>query len=493
MNKIFEKGFLALQWDLSGKFIVSFIGFITTIFLARMLEPIDFGMITMVMAIISIAQIFSDMGLSGALIQRSIITEKHFSSVFWFNMVIGLGLSILVFTFSELISQFYDNQHLVSITQIISVIFIINAFGIAGTARLRRDLNYKLLAKISVKASLISSIIAIIFAYSNFGVWSLASQVIFYAIAYNFLICLNWTPSLSFSYVRLKELWSFGFRMFLSNMIDAVYNRAEFIIIGNLFFAATLGFFQRARQLSDLIIRFPSSSLASVLFPLLAKVQKKTKLLRLVLLSSLNIFSFFIFLLIGFFYIVSSDLIIFLFSSKWEFSVTYIQLLILSGFGQPISALLVSIINSRGNAKAFLKLEIWKKTLLAFGFIPLFTHGIETYLMCLIGLMYLCVFLNIIFVANELNMSSFSLLKPVLVQSFLSSSSLYIAHNTVELEIAYIPDIFIKIIVFTILFIGLNILFNTDSYSQIKTVVHSYINSIMSRQKNLIPTKKQDN
>ncbi|WP_435235560.1 lipopolysaccharide biosynthesis protein [Psychromonas sp. PT13] len=474
MNNLKSKGINAFIWDFFGKLSTQGIGFIVTIFLARLLEPSDFGLIAMIMVIIGVAQVFTDVGLGGALIQRRKVLPIHYSSVFYFNITIASLLTCITFFSADYIASFYNNPTLMPLAQVISVLFIISAFSSVQAICLRKQLNYALLTKVSSISSMLSGFVGIGFAFKGFGVWSLVAQTISQGIFYNLILwkVTTWKPSLAFSFKALKQLWGFGFRMFLSGLLDAIFTRIDFLIIGKVFTADTLGYFQRAKQFNTLVIKYSSGSLMTVMFPILSEIQKDLPRFRNVILKSLNVLCFVVFLLLGGLYLTSEELIVFLFSAKWLPSVKYMEILILSGFAYPISSLLVNVLSSRGNSKAFLKLEIMKKSLHTLNFVNAYYNGIEMYLYGLVLVASLGVSLNIIFAKTELNMNALLLFKPILTQmgiGIIATIVTYQVSNTLELEM--LIDFLMKSFVFLFLFVFINFMLETKSINEVGKLI----------------------
>lgn len=478
MDNLKAKGITAFIWDFSGKLATQGTGFIVTMVLARLLEPSDFGLIAMLMVVVGIAQVFTDVGLGGALIQRRNALPVHYSSVFYFTLFVAAVLSLVTFFSAELIADFYSNPKLVPLTQTISVLFIISALSSVQAIRLRKYLKYGLLTKAGFISSLLSGVIGITLAFTGAGVWALVAQIIFQGVFYNIILWKyrDWTPELIFSFTALRQLWGFGFRMFLSNLLDAIYMRIDFLIIGKIFSAATLGYFQRAKQFNTLIIQYSSGSLMSVMFPILSKVQDDLARFRRIVFKALNILSFVIFLLLGGLYLSSQELIIFLFSDKWLPSVRYLELLLLSGFGYPLSALLVNILSSRGNSKAFLKLEVIKKIILTLNLFNAVYYGIEIYLYGLVIVSLVSVFLNILFASKELKVGMLNFIKPILTQMLLNITAVIITFQIVSLiNVNMLFMFLIKSVLFCLLFFMLNYLLKTKSYSEIYSLAFSFI------------------
>ena len=475
MNTLKAKGIKAFMWDLGGKLSIQGMGFIITIILARLLEPSDFGLIAMIMVVIGITQVFTDVGLGGALIQRRKLLPIHYSSVFYFNILIATCLTLITYFSADLIATFYDNRALTPLTQSISFLFIISALSSVQAIRLRKQLNYTLLTKVSFISSLLSGVIGVLLAVNGAGVWSLMVQVILQGIFYNLIIWnySEWKPSLAFSFKALKQLWKFGFRMFLSGVLDAVFTRLDFLIIGKVFSASTLGYFQLAKQFNSLVIKYSSGSLMAVMFPLLSQVQKDLPRFRNIILKSLNILCFVVFLLLGCLYLTAEELVIFLFTDKWLPSVEYMQILILSGFGIPISSLLVNVLSSRGNSKAFLNLEILKKSLHVFNFINAYYNGIEMYLYGLILVTIFSVSLNIIFAKTELKMSAFVFFKPIVIQMLIGVIATIATYQINDfLTTSMLLGFIIKSTLFTFLFLSINMILRTESFNEVRNQVY---------------------
>ena len=467
MTTLKAQGTKAFIWDFFGKMTTYGMGFVVSIFLARLLEPSDFGLVAMVMVIIGMAAVFTDVGLGAALIQRRRVHPIHYSSVFYFNISVGFFLTLITYFSAYWISRFYHNEQLIPLAQVMSLSFIIGAFSSVQSTRLRKELNYALLTKIGLVSSVISGVTGISLAFWGAGVWSLVAQSLAQGIVYNILIwnAANWKPGLSFSWKALTQLWGFGFRMFLSGMLDAIFTRIDFLIIGKMFSAATLGYFQRSKSLNGMVIQYSSGSLMAVLFPILSKVQNDLPRFQNIVLKSLGIISFITFLLLGGLYLVSKELIVLLFSEKWLPSVDIFKILVLSGFAYPISALLVNVLSSRGNSKSFLRLEIYKKLIASVNFIVLYFWGINTFLYGLIVQASLAVSLNILFASREIKLPFFAFFKPIVMQMAIAIMAVFLTLSIAQnIESQDIIMLTIKGSVFTLFYVLINFIFKTSSW-----------------------------
>lgn len=485
MDNLKAKGLSALLWDFFGKIARHGTTFIVTIFLARLLEPSDFGLIAIIMVIVMVAMVFTDVGLGGALIQRRRVLEIHYTSVFYFNVFVGSILALATFLSAHWISEFYENEQLVTITQVMSLMFIISAFSSVQINKLRKELNYVALAKANVSAAVLSGMISIALAFYGAGVWSLVTQVLSRGIFYNIFVwsASKWTPSLMFSFKALRQLWGFGFRMFLSASLEIVFSRLDILIVGKLFSPAILGFFDQAKRLNELIVQYSSGSIMAVMFPVLSKVQNDLPRFQNIAVKTLGIISFIVFFLLGVMYLISEELIVLLFTEKWLPSVEYFKILVLSGFAYPVSALFVNILSSRGNSKAYLRLEIYKKILLSINLYVGFLWGIDGYLYGLLIVNILGVSLNILFASREINLSFLSFVKPIITQMIIAVLAVLITVFLFSTEMGIIITIMVKGLIFTVLYLLISKLFNTDPFNYTINQVVPLLHRVLRKNK----------
>lgn len=467
MSTLKAEGIRAFIWLFFGRMGAQGIAFVASLFLARLLEPSEFGLIAMVSVIIAIAQVFTNVGLAAALIQRKRVLPVHYSSVFYFNILIGTLLCLIIFFSASLIAGFYNNQQLVPLVQVMSLSFIINAFGTVQNTKLRRELKFPLLTRIRISSGIISGVIGVVMALYGAGVWSLVAMTLSAGVSYNVILWVasEWRPSLLFSLKALMQLWGFGARMFLAVLLDTIFTRLDIIIIGKLFAPATLGFFQRAKSLNEMATVYPMSSLVQVLFSVLSKVQKNLARFQNIIVKLLGIITFLVFMLLGCLYLLSEELIVLLFSEKWLPSVEYFQILVLSGFAYPLGALLVTVLSSRGNSKAVLRLEIYKKGLIAANLYIGFLFGIKGYLYGLVLVSSVGLVISILIASREIKLPPYLFFKPLMIQMTISIVAVFtITLLMRSVGMPYAVSLIVKGLLFTSLYILLSWLFKTDSY-----------------------------
>jgi len=394
-----------IVWDFLGKASYQGVGFVISIFLARLLFPEDFGLIGMVMAFIGIAGVFIDMGLGAAIIQREDIQEIHLSSVFWINLTVALSISILCFLGAPIVSSFYNNSDILKLAKVLSFTFLFSGLSSIHRSILIRKMDFKYLAKIGVISAIISGTIGIVFAYRGYGVWSLVIQNYLSLIISSLLLWkgTKWLPSLIFNWKAIKPLWSYSNKLFISSILEAIYSRIDVFIIGKLFNSSILGYYSRGVTINQLVANYSSGSLNTVLFPALSKIQNDISQVKVKIIKFYNVAAFLAFLMGGVLFLTSEDLIVLLFSEKWLPTSKYFEILVLSSFVYPLSAVILTPLRSLGYSSTFLKLEIIKKIFLSIALIVGFTFGIMEYLYALTISQFIGLALNGYYAGKKIN------------------------------------------------------------------------------------------
>ncbi|NQU85742.1 MAG: lipopolysaccharide biosynthesis protein [Mariniphaga sp.] len=445
-----------LGWDFSGRFLSQIVGFIISIILARLLSPNDFGILAMINVVVAIATVFIDFGFGTAIVQKSNIKDEHYSTVFIFNISVGLFLSFILFFSSGLIAKFYDSEIIKDVGRVMSLIFIINALGSVVRIKLYKEMNFRILSIGGIFGSLIGGILGMGMAFSGFGVWSLVFQALTSSLLTStyFFMKSRWVPKIQFHIQYLKELWAYSSQIFISTMVGVIFGQLDNLVIGKLFPPATLGYYYRAKSMESLIYNYTSASLLTVLFPSLSSVKDDKFRFNNIIFKTFHILSYFSFFILGYLYLVSEDIIIMLFGSKWMPSVELFRLLLLSSFVYPFGALFNSILQSSGNSKALLKLTIIRYSLLIPTYFLLLYFGLKIFLYSFVVLTVITLIYSIQFIAKEIRISSLWFYRSILPNILLNIVLTFGIYNSLNI---YSAGHFVHFLICTILFVLLNI------------------------------------
>lgn len=355
-----DKAINGVLWNSTGNFASLGIEFFIGIVLARLLSPTEFGLIGTITIVISLSQVFVNSGFSQAIIRKQDCTQKDYSTAFFFN----LGVSLLFFTMlyfsAGAISVFFKNIELKPLIQVVGIGLIINSLSIIQQAKLTKRIDFKLQSKISISSSILSGIIAVILAYTGFGVWSLVFKTLSYSTFVAVLLwsSTKWKPNFVFSIKSFKELFGFGSKLLLSGLIGTFLQNINYMIIARYFTAQDLGYFTRAEMFKNL----PSSNISGVVtvvgYPVLATLQDdKIQMKEVFRDMFINTFFIIAVLMLGMAAIAKS-MIITLIGTQWLPSVELLQMLSLLGIMIPINSMNINVLNVVGRSDLYLKLQL---------------------------------------------------------------------------------------------------------------------------------------
>jgi teichuronic acid exporter len=406
LTSLKKKSISGFLWDFTGKIGLQGAGFFVSIILARILSPEDFGLLAIITVFIGLANVFLDFGFSTALVQRSEVTEAHYSSVFFMNVAMGCLLGMTVFLLAPYLAAFYNKPVLTNLIRVMSVCFVLNSFGNVTRAHLRREMNFKILSYSSIAAAIISGVLAVYMAYQGYGVWSLVAQVVTSELLTNVFLYFGCRLhfSLRFSFEALKELWGFSSKLFFTGLLDTLFANIDSLLIGKLLNPASLGYYYRARSLESFSGRYTSSTISSVLLPVLSSIQNEPERLKQAVLKLYKLISFLSFFVCGTLLIGARELIILIFSSKWEPSVLIFQIIIAGAFAPQIFNLFYNVLISTANVKRYFVINMFNKVLFVLNFCILFYGGLTFYLIGFVGIQIIVFYVGLETVSNKVGL-----------------------------------------------------------------------------------------
>ncbi len=361
------------------QFSVQFIRFFIGIILARLLNPADYGVTGLIAVFIAISQVFILSGFGTALIQKKDRTDVDYSTVFYFNMLISIICWFLLFYFRKGIACFYNEPRLVDITPVLSLNLIIIAFAFVQRTKMTIELNFKTQAQASLIATIISGIIGITLAYMGYGVWALVYQFVTKNLINSILITHieKWRPRLVFSLVSFKELFSFGSKMMLTNLLDAIYRNVYSLVIGKFFSSSDLGYYNRAKGFERLVSHNLTTIINKVSFPTLVHFKDNDQKLQKSLGRVIKMTVFVTMPIMLWMAVLSGPIILLTVKSQWAFSIPLLQILCFIGILYPIQLLNSTLLKIKGRSDLYLKIGILKKIFTTLSIIATFKISLK--------------------------------------------------------------------------------------------------------------------
>ena len=335
-----QKAAAGMIWTALQKYSTMFIQFISGIILARLLTPYDYGCIGMLMIFMVLAEAFIDGGFGSALIQKKRPTQEDYSTIFWWNLGMAVVMYAILYVSAPAIARFYDIPLLCDVLRVQGLVLFIYAFNIIQRNQLRKKLNFKVLSIVTITTSITSLLVTILMAYHGYGVWALVTQNIITAAipALVFWFYIKWRPIWTFSWQSFKELFGFGFYMFLTHLVNSFGQQLQGLLIGKIYDPSTMGYYSKAHSTEKLASNSISSVMMQVTYPLYAEVQDDKKQLTNIIKRITMTISYIIFPIMFILLLCAKPIFLLLYSDRWLPSVPYFQVLCIAGLAYSLQS-----------------------------------------------------------------------------------------------------------------------------------------------------------
>lgn len=439
------KTFNSIIWSSIERFSVQGVQFILSFVIARKLLPSDYGLIAMLGIFMAVAQAFIDSGFSNALIQKQNRSNKDYSTVFYFNIVIAVILYGVMVGCAPYIAAFYKEPLLRNIILWVGLNFVINSFTTVQRAKLTIELNFKIQAYISLSAVILSGSAAVYMAYNSFGVWTLVYQSLLNSLINMLLLWIfaRWHPLFVFSKSSFKELFSFGSKLLGGAILHTLYTNLYTLIIGKVFSSTDLGFYNRAFTLTQ----YPSTNITGIMtrvtYPIECQIQHDDEKLQEKYFTFIRQTAFIVFPLMIGLAAISEPLIKIVLTEKWMGSVPYIQIMCFAYMWDPIMRMTWDLLNVKHRSDYSLRSEIIKKlTAFSILFITI-PFGIKVMCIGLIGYSIADLIIITQFVKRLLPKVTFGSIARQLMPSFLLAVIMGIC---TYLYIIFIPNTWLQLV-----------------------------------------------
>ncbi|NMA49406.1 MAG: lipopolysaccharide biosynthesis protein [Tissierellia bacterium] len=365
MQKLYTKSkvIYSLFWKLMERGGTQGIRFLVQVILARLLVPEQFGTIAIVMVFINLAQVFVQSGFNTALIQKKDADEIDFSSIFLVSLAAAGALYFVICLSAPYISYYYNDPILIPVLRVLSLVLFTGAFNSIQNAYVSRNLMFKKLFKSSLGAMFISGVLGIVAAYKGLGIWALVIQQLSNQISITIIMwfTVKWRPSLVFSLEKVKTLFSYGWKLLVSSLLNVFYLDLRTLIIGKVYTPSVLGYYNRGQQFPNIIVSNIDGSIQSVMLPTLSAHQDNKERMKEMMRRAIVSSSFLIFPMMIGLAVVAQPLVKIVLTDKWLPAVPFLQIFCISYALMPIHTANLQAINAMGRSDIFLKLEITKK------------------------------------------------------------------------------------------------------------------------------------
>lgn len=476
-NSLKQKAATGMVWTALQKYSTMFITFISGIILARLLTPYDYGCIGMLSIFMVLAEAFIDGGFGSALIQKKRPTQEDYSTIFFWNIGMSFVMYAALYFSAPAISRFYNIPLLCDVLRIQGLVLFIYAFNIIQQNQLKKKLNFKVLSIVTIATSLISLGVTIFMAYKGFGVWALVAQNLISATipALVFWFFIKWRPTWIFSWKSFKELFSFGFYMFLTQLINQFGTQFQGLLIGKVYNPTTMGYYSKALGTEKLASHSISQVMTQVTYPLYAEVQDdKEALINMIrrLTMTLAYLSFpLMFILV----LCAKPIFVLLYSDRWLQSVPYFQVLCMAGLASCLIAVNTQPIAAIGKSKVMFLWTLVKRIAgISFVVVGVLLWGMKGLLIGVVLNTWFSYFVNICLVSKYIGYKWTRQLWDIIPIGAASIVAAIISYGIgYLLNLSLYPDGIIKLVIYVIIYYGWSIIFRPESYMYFFSIIPS--------------------
>ena len=468
-------------WKFGERVSAQAVNFIVSIILARLLLPEDYGLIALVTVFITICNKIVVSGFATSLIQKKDADNLDFSTVFYFSIAVAAVLYAGLFFAAPFIAEFYsaesDPELFIQVIRVMGLNLFIIAVNSVQQAYVSRTMQFRKFFFSTIIGTVVSAVAGIALAYMGKGVWALVAQNMILAVVNGIVLwfMVKWRPQLKFSFKRLKVLYSYGWKIFVASLIKILYTDLRSLVIGKVYTAADLAFYNKAQSFPQLIDTNVEGTIDSVLFPAISKKQSNVDDMRAMLRRAIKTTSYILMPLLAGLSAVAKPFIIILLTDKWAESIPLMQILAFSFVFAPVELENLQAIKAIGRSDIALKVEIIKKVVGVAILIASIPFGVTAIAVGMVISTTLSAIINAIPNKKLLGYTFKMQLKDILPSLLLSLVMFGAVYPVSLLNINVWLMLIIQVVAGAIIYIALSAIFKVESFKYILGLLKGFL------------------
>lgn len=353
----------SLFWKITERGSRAFVELAVQIVMARLLAPELFGALAIMLVFVNVGNIFVQSGLNTALVQSPKMDDSDCSTVYWISLTVSAALYLSVFFAAPSIASFYQMDAIIWPLRALALILIINAYNAVQIAIVQRELKFRIVFNAAIASSVLSGSIGVISAVFGAELWALVLQQLSYQTCNCFFMAaqVDWRPRLVFNSKRARELFSFGWKLLVSGVLDQGYQSLSDLIIGKQFSASSLGLVSQGKKYPQALGSMLDGAIQPVMLSAVSRVQDDVAYVKRLVRRALKTSTFFIVPSMTLFAVAAEPIVGILLGAKWLPCVPFLQMYCFVYALLPIHTTNLQALNGMGRSDLFLKLELIKK------------------------------------------------------------------------------------------------------------------------------------
>lgn len=485
MESLKSKTLHGIGWSSIENIASTGITFVIGLILARLLSPLEFGTIGVIMIFIAIGNTFIEVGFNAAIIRKIDVRECDFNTTFYVGLVIAFLLYVFLWILAPAIERFFEESEIYWQIRVTALMLPLGAMSVVQRAIFTREINFKVQTKIILISAIVSGAVGVCMAFMGFGVWSLVVQILLKTALQTLLfwIYCKWKPKLEFSRESFNELFAFSSKLLGASMIETLYRNMYSVIIGKIYSVGLLGQYNRAMSFSNIFSVNISNVVQRVSFPVLSTIQNEPERLKQAYRRVIKMTMLVTFMLMLGLVAVAKPMVIVMIGEKWLPAVYFLQILCFSEMFYPLHAINLNILNVVGRSDLFLRLEIYKKIIALPTIIIGIFGGLEWMLWSSVLVALISYLLNVYYSASLIGYSTREQLKDILPLFFMASCVAISMWSITWFDIPYLFMLIVQLIIGGTIAVVLCETFKFEEYCEMKMLLLLVIKKRINERK----------
>ena len=386
-NETMHQSITGTYWSMIERFAKMGIQILCTFIIAQFVGPADFGLVSMMSIFLAFSTILIDSGFSQALIHEQKVTRQDESSIFWFNILLGSVVYAIFWIVAPFIAVFFEEHQLTILIRIAFLALIFQSLIVVQQGLLFKEVNFKVVSKISFWAVLLSGIAGIIVSYIRHDVWGLIVQNLSFAILQTlfFWIYSSWRPQLYFSAQCIRKYLKFSMNLLGSNLLAAITDNLANLFVGKAYSSTVLGHYTMANKIPYLTSGTICYGIKRVSYSMMSTFQDDKEKLSSYSQRVVGTAFWIIAPIMILLYILSEEFIGLLFPEDWAPAAIYLRYFCIIGFVFCFSDINQDVLLVKGRTDILFKLDIIRRTILIVILLVGIQYDVEILLQLLVG------------------------------------------------------------------------------------------------------------
>lgn len=353
-----------LFWAFGERISAQLVTLVVAILLARLLDPEHYALVAVVTIFITIANTFVTSGFGNSLIQKKDADELDFSTTLIFSMGLAVVFYIILFISAPLVSEFYRRDELTLVLRVMSFRIVIASINSIQHAYVSKQMAFRKFFFSTLIGTIVSAFIGIFLAYKGYGVWALVAQYLTNTTVDTIVLSFTcgWKPSFRFSFQRMKRLYSYGWKLLVSDLFGTLYEQLRALVLSKGFRPTELSFYNQGEKYPAIFINNVEASMHKVLFQALSDSQDDISKVKKITRSTIRMSIFVLSPVFLGLAACGDSLISFLLTDKWLPCVPYMRIVCALYLVHPIFSAHTRVLKALGESGKFLLLTIVRYT-----------------------------------------------------------------------------------------------------------------------------------